>query len=388
MNFLKSRDSKQIAFLISGDFPEGNTKNARLKIFIDGLRKHQWEPAVFSAYPSRFADSLLVEQQKYWNSTPVTFFSISRKYWKHKPFRLVQVLISHVNLLCWTLLFSHKYDAFYYYNPRFSDTLSSLLLLRILGRKVIVDQTELFSSAKNKKIHTVEERLIARYSSSLLVISDRLLNYYQKFRPKKIHRFPIVVDFSRFNVLQEEQKYLIGYIGSFAAKDGINMLLDGVKIAQRKIPQLRLRLVGYNPNSSVLHELCASKGMCGSVEITGTVAYAEIPYLLKACDTLLMNRSKDDFSTYGYPIKLGEYFACQKLVVMSDGLGFSQEFVHGSEAFKFEQENADALAEVLIYRYENMEESHQIASRGFTFAQEHFNGDKMVKFLNQILEEV
>lgn len=385
MNFCSNKEKRTIAFLFSGDFPEGNTKNARLKVLIDGLKKHHWEPTVFSVYPSKFSATIPTAQPKHWNNTAISYFSISRRYWRHKPFRLVQVLFSHVHLLCWSLLFAHKYDVFYYYNPRFTDTLPSLLLQRILGRKVVVDQTELFSSTKNKTIHLLEEKLIARHSSVLLVISDKLMKYYLEFRQKNIYKFPIIVDFKRFDVVANEQEHLIGYIGSFATKDGINVLLDGVKKARSKLPQLRLRLIGYNPNMRALQELCAFKGMSESVDITGTVAYAEIPYLLNECDTFLMNRSKDAFSTYGYPIKLGEYFACRKPILMSDGVGFSQEFVHGVEVYKFEEENAESLATALLNRYKNREVSDEIASRGFTFSRQHFDGEKMVKFLNQIL---
>jgi len=36
-----------------------------------------------------------------------------------------------------------------------------------------------------------------------------------------VELFPILVDFDRFDIKRTEQQFLMGYIGSFAAKDGV-----------------------------------------------------------------------------------------------------------------------------------------------------------------------
>ena len=41
--------SRKLAIVFGGDFPEGNTKNARLKIIAQELKKHHWESTFYSA---------------------------------------------------------------------------------------------------------------------------------------------------------------------------------------------------------------------------------------------------------------------------------------------------------------------------------------------------
>lgn len=379
---------KKLAIVISGDFPEGNTKNARLKIIAKELVEHGWESTFLSSYPTRFGVSIGETNIKKWENFRIVFFSLSRSYWKPKILRILQVLISHCTILLWTLFRAHRYDAFYYYNPRFTDTLVSMILQRFFGRKVIVDQTELFSSQKNRKYHEVEERIIAKYPSVLFVISKPLLTHYQRMRNKQLYLFPILINTQRFDSIEcQEQSYMMGYIGSFAAKDGVDLLMDAVSRLYGDIPQIKLRLIGYNPNEKQLEKLCNELGISEYVEITGSVSYNEIPLLLNECDTLLMNRTDSSFATYGYPIKLGEYFACNKPVIMSDGAGFSKDFDHKKHVYKYKADNVESLVEILKYRYHNEEESQKISATGYTYAKEKFDSRQKTLFLADILNK-
>ncbi|MGK0369072.1 MAG: hypothetical protein ACJAYZ_000939, partial [Bacteroidia bacterium] len=83
---------QRIALVFSGDFPEGNTKNARLKIVANQLSLANWKPAFFSVYPYRFSKSLNHKQPKKWQNLSIKYFSIGRKYPSLFVLRLFQIV--------------------------------------------------------------------------------------------------------------------------------------------------------------------------------------------------------------------------------------------------------------------------------------------------------
>jgi len=382
------KSNTKLALLFSGDFPEGNTKNARLKAIASSLSDQDWDSTFISVMPSKFNKNLGYPQPKKWQGFKIEFSSISRKYPSVFVLRLIQIAMGHLGIIAFVLFSSRTYDTLYFYNPRWMDTLPSLILSSWLGRKTIVDQTELFSTGKNRKIHLSEERLVSKHASKILAISKKIQTHFQSSRSDKVELFPIVVDFHRFDIETEEQKYMMGYIGSFAPKDGVHLLLDAVSILIPKLPKIKLRLIGHNPKLQELVAEVETRGLQDYVEITGTVTFQEVPWLLQECDTLIMNRDSSAFASFGYPIKLGEYFACNKPVLMSDGGGFSDDFEDGNQVYKYTVDSAESLSDKVMYRYNNIGESDAVAKRGYIFAKDHFDSRIIGPLLANILREL
>jgi len=380
--------NKKLALLFSGDFPEGNTKNARLKAIASSLSDQYWDSTFISVMPARFSKNLSYSQPKQWHGFTIKFSSVSRKYPPFFILRLFQVAVGHLGMIAFILFRSKKYDLLYFYNPRWTDTLPSLILSSWLGRKTVVDQTELFSTGKNKKIHLSEERLVSKHATKVLAISNGIQMHFQLSRKDKVEFFPILVDFNRFDRTTTEQQFLMGYIGSFAAKDGVYMLLDAISLLIPQLPQIKLRLIGHNPKLQELVAEVASRGLADYVEVTGTVTFQDIPCLLQECDTLIMNRDSSAFASFGYPIKLGEYFACKKPVLMSNGGGFSDDFEDRNQVYKYTVDSAESLSNTLLYRYDNVEESDAVAKRGYLFAKYHFDSRTIGPLVAKMFREI
>lgn len=153
----------------------------------------------------------------------------------------------------------------------------------------------------------------------ILAISINIDQHFKNLGAKQILRFPIMVEVERFNIDVKARKQLIGYIGSFGPKDGIDFMLRGFKQAQIKIPNLKLRLIGCNLEFPHLKKLIIKLDLEKSIELIGKVDYEDIPRLLMECDTFIMNRTSSKYASFGYPIKLGEYFACNRPTLMSNG---------------------------------------------------------------------
>ena len=100
-----------------------------------------------------------------------------------------------------------------------------------------------------------------------------------------------------------------------------------------------------------------------------------------------MNRNDSLFAQYGYPTKLGEYFACKRAVLMSDGPGFSEDYKDRVEAIKYKVNNPQALADAIIWRYENSAEAAAIAQRGSDYAKTYFSSEVVSEIFMHTLKE-
>ena len=379
--------NKRIALIFSGDFPEGNTKNARLKSLATVLSEQEWDVEFVSVYPSQFSKRAGFKQMHKWEGYKVKRLALGTTYWSPKFIRILQIASGILRLLFFSTFSSYKYDVLYFYCPRFSDSLLGLIICSVLGSRIVVDQTELFS-LKGKR-HEKEEQIIAKRSHLIFAISDVIYEHFQFLNPKaKLLNLPIMVDLSRFETEREEIPKLIGYIGSFAKKDGVDFIVHSFAEAVKELPALRLRLIGYNRDVLNYKALVKELGIEDKVDLTGRVAYKEIPWLLQECDTLILNRRKWKFSEAGYPIKLGEYFACQKPVLMSDIGGFSRYFSHRNEVYKYEAENEESLKNTILYRYKNVGESDAVAKRGREYAEDHFSTNKNGLFFANAIDEL
>jgi glycosyltransferase involved in cell wall biosynthesis len=375
----------KVCFIFSGDFPEGNTKNTRLKSLSEALVNHGIRCEFYSMYPYPFSKTLFAPQPKNWFSTKVTYFSIVRKHPSAFILRVIQLILSHIYCMVWTVFQASKNTIYYYHNPRWADTLPSFLINTMLGRICIVDQTELFSTIAKPKWHKSEERVISKRADILLVLSEPLRRYFKVMRSKPIYILPVIVDLERFKHETKEQKYLIGYLGSFTNNEGINTILEATKILVRINKEIRLRLIGYYPDIIDLKKTVNSLDLSDNVEITGTVTSSEIPWLLKECDTLLLNSEASEYSKYSFPIKLGEYFASKKPVILNDSSSFSDYFEHRNEVFKFTTKDVNSLVEVIQLRYANYGEADAVASRGYQYAENFFDSKKLGSFFTNIV---
>ncbi|MGB1038145.1 MAG: glycosyltransferase family 4 protein, partial [Bacteroidia bacterium] len=301
--------------------------------------------------------------------------------------RFIQIL-SGLLAACYRSFKASKDDIQYFYNPTLFDSSLALCISRFRGLVTVVDQTEIYSINQYKTINKISEFLSAKYASLILTISKPIHDHFSSRREEGVVPSTIFVDFDRFRISVESENFLIGYIGSFADKDGVPMIIKGFAGCLKRFPLARLRLIGNDPfpdkTTKLIHEL----GLTDFVEVVGKVNYNEIPKLLNECDTLVMNRTSSEFAETGYPIKLGEYLACNRTVVMSDGPGFSEDYTHLSEVIKYQVDSTSDFTKKLIWRYENVEKASEIARIGNEYAKRRFDASKEVKVISDNLKSI
>lgn len=343
-----------------------------------------------SVFPSRYsADRHDYSRESYWEGIPFLFLTGNSNYYRNKILRFFQILSGQFMGLIYITLNLKRMSHAYFYCPRFIDTLPLLLYLKIWGKKIIVDQTELFSSLATPRIHRLEEKLIAKYSDVLLVISNKLKEHFEtSYNPKSLYRFPVMVDFKRFDRSREPEKFMLGYLGSFDKKDGVREILYALSELIEQYPKMRLKLIGFNQYKEQYINLITELGLNDHVIMTGKVSYESIPMELLECETLIINRTSDPFSTYGYPIKLAEYFASERTVLISDIPGYAEDLEDGNQVYKYTPDSVSALVECVTRRYRNSGESDAVAKRGREYAEHYFDAETNGLLLKNIISDL
>lgn len=300
----------------------------------------------------------------------LSFFSKWPDLWL---IRVLKVMVGLMRLYGYILFSTQRGDTLFFYNPTFFTTISHIVLANKLGRKTIVDVVELYQYQNNTWYNRLGDKWVFKYVTIPCAISKPLIEFGQQYAQNTIIHLPIIVDHQRFRKDVKPQLKTIGYIGTSAPKDGLDMILEGFAIARKLDKHMKLKIIGPKPIHFDLDKKIEDLGIASLVQWTQTKSLDESVMELLECDTFIMNRDGSPFAQYGYPTKLGEYFACKKPVLMSDGNVFSEDYEDKEEVIKYELNNPQSLAAAISWRYDNEEQAQKIAQSGYDYSVKHFS---------------
>jgi len=388
----------KIAWFANIDFQEGNAANSRIRAFANGLKKNDHQVFLFILSSTLFNSSGTNKKNKgFFNG--IYFNYLSGNVLRPKSFIGRALLYQKAIFNACVLLLKKRnyFDVVFLYNPRLLFFAPIYLFSKILRIPVVIEKTELeesFNSPKLlHKIIRLTDRLDAKFykffCKGLIVISDNLFNHYKHYVPEKIiTKIPAVVDLKRFENIESKIKTnTIGYLGSFAPKDNVGGILKAFKKSLTINPDLKLNLIGFNPNPQLTSQLIHSLNLEAHVHQTGMVSYEEIPKKLNACDLLILNRSGDPYSHFGFPTKLTEYLATGIPVICSKVGNISNFLEHNVSCYFIEPDNYEELSDAILRRYYHYEEFNIIGETGKKMAKTYFDYKLYVPIIESILLE-
>jgi len=172
--------------------------------------------------------------------------------------------------------------------------------------------------------------------------------------PKKVTVIPNAVNIENFNIGEEadlqlaedlglNNKILLGFIGSFYAYEGLNILLQALPkmLAQNK--DIRILLVGGGPQENKLKTLAIQLGIENKVVFTGRVPHDQVQRYYNLIDILVYPRLKMRLTDLVTPLKPLEAMAQGKLLMASDVGGHLELIQDKKTGVIFKSDNPDAL---------------------------------------------
>ncbi|MDB5823274.1 MAG: glycosyltransferase WbuB [Herminiimonas sp.] len=142
-----------------------------------------------------------------------------------------------------------------------------------------------------------------------------------------------------------EGKPVLGFIGSFYAYEGLDILLQALPAMLASDPDIRVLLVGGGPQDKRLKALATKLGISDKVIFTGRVPHDQVQRYYNLIDILVYPRLRMRLTDLVTPLKPLEAMAQGRLMVASDVGGHHELIEDGKTGVLFEAGNPKALAE-------------------------------------------
>jgi len=201
---------------------------------------------------------------------------------------------------------------------------------------------------------------------------------------RKVEVIPNAVDIGDFSVggardealaqqLGLEGKTVLGFIGSFYAYEGLDILLNALPAMLARRPEIRVLLVGGGPQDAALRAQAKALGIEDKVVFTGRVPHSEVQRYYNLVDVLCYPRHKMRLTDLVTPLKPLEAMAQGRLMVASDVGGHKELIDDGRTGVLFAAGDAAALAKQVLALLEAPQKWQEFRQSGRRFVEEERN---------------
>lgn len=321
------------------------------KGFTDGLLRLGHEPIVAANRVLPLSEKVkqyTIPYSEFFTNLPeVLFFPYNRK-----SFREAKKIVEREqpNFLY------QRHSIFNYAGALLKRKLGIPFLLQVEGSEVWVKKN--WGKAYFTKALEWSEEIQFEQADAIIVVSSVLKSQLIGLGvpPEKITVVPNGVDAEKYspdisgeNIRKKfglEEKFVIGYAGTFGHWHGITVLANSVKKIVGEIPNAHFLLIGDGVLRGEVEAILRRDSVERAVTITGMVPSADVPEYLAACNALVISAiNNPDVPFFQSPIKLFEYMAMQKPVIASR-VGQIQEVIEdGVNGLLVEENNPAELAE-------------------------------------------
>ncbi|MEW5965717.1 MAG: TIGR04063 family PEP-CTERM/XrtA system glycosyltransferase [Pseudomonadota bacterium] len=173
--------------------------------------------------------------------------------------------------------------------------------------------------------------------------------------PGKITVIPNAVDIEKFEMggrpdpalkmkLGLGTSRVLGFIGSFYAYEGLDLLIAALPAILKQMPDVKVLLVGGGPQDAALKQQVMRLDLKDRVIFTGRVPHAEVNRYYDLVDVLVYARHRMRLTDLVTPLKPLEAMAQGRLMVASDVGGHRELIDDGRTGVLFRAGDVDDLA--------------------------------------------
>ncbi len=215
----------------------------------------------------------------------------------------------------------------------------------------------------------------------------------------KVTVIPNAVDIESFDTGQTPDEDLrlalglagatvVGFVGSFYAYEGLDLLLQALPALLQRRPKLRLLLVGGGPQEAALKAQAQRLGVADKVVFTGRVPHAQVQRYYDLMEVLAYPRHRMRLTELVTPLKPLEAMAQGRLVVASDVGGHRELIRHGQTGWLFQAGSAATLTDAVIALLDKRESWPQMRRSGREFVERERNWAASVARYRPVFERI
>jgi glycogen(starch) synthase len=205
------------------------------------------------------------------------------------------------------------------------------------------------------------ETWAVKQADAVTVICEGLRNdlVSRGIAANKITVIPNAVDIDKFSVggkpdtelkmkLGLGSSRVLGFIGSFYAYEGLDLLIAALPAILKQMPDVKVLLVGGGPQDTALKQQVMALDLKDRVVFTGRVPHDEVNRYYDLIDVLVYARHPMRLTNLVTPLKPLEAMAQGRLMVASDVGGHKELIQDGKTGVLFRAGNAGELASKVV----------------------------------------
>lgn len=173
-------------------------------------------------------------------------------------------------------------------------------------------------------------------------------------------------------------KTVIGFIGSFYAYEGLDLLLAALPAITARMPDVRVLLVGGGPQEKALKALAQSLSLGDRVVFAGRVPHAEVHRYYSIVDVFAYPRRSMRLTDLVTPLKPLEAMAQGRLLVASDVGGHKELIRDGETGQLFRAGDTVSLADAIVSLLEQRDRWPRLRDQGRRFVEQERTWQKSV----------
>ncbi|MFZ1811086.1 MAG: TIGR04063 family PEP-CTERM/XrtA system glycosyltransferase [Candidatus Nitrotoga sp.] len=200
----------------------------------------------------------------------------------------------------------------------------------------------------------------------------------------KVTLVPNAVDIKKFSIggapdeilktqLGLAGAHILGFIGSFYAYEGLDLLLTALPRILVQTPDVRVLLVGGGPQEDALKQQSRQLGIADKVVFTGRVPHSEVNRYYDLMDVLVYPRHSMRLTELVTPLKPLEAMAQGRLFVASNVGGHKELIRDGETGVLFKAESPQDLANKVLDLLNTPERWPTIKAAGRRFVETERN---------------
>ena len=302
----------------------------------------------------------------------------------------IQMITYHISLLPYLL--NRKSDVYYT-----RDSLTAVLLV-VLGKyrtALVLYESHYFPSTM---IGVWIIKLLSKYLNGVVVLTKMLSEKYVNLgiASDRVIVIPDAVDIESFNRCSKQEardilgikpdSFLVMYVGHMYHWKGVDTL---IKASQLLNDDAEVWLVGGTPEEMPRIEELVSKLNVNRVHLAGYVPYYNVSTYMTAADVLVVpNSGAYDISKYyTSPIKLFEYMASRRPIVVADLPSLREVVTHEETALLFEPDDANSLAAAIKLLHADSVLSEKLAANAAELSKKYTwsnRADSILSFVNNL----
>jgi glycosyltransferase involved in cell wall biosynthesis len=158
--------------------------------------------------------------------------------------------------------------------------------------------------------------------------------------------------------------FSILYHGSLVPRNGFDLAVDALEIAQKRIPGARLMVCGErNAYFEEVMKSVQERGLQESVHYLGVKDLRQIVEVINSCDLGVVPNHRNSFTQINTPTRIFEYLSLGKPVIAPRTLGI-EDYFGKSDLLFFEPGDSADLARQIEFAFFNQNQLAGIVERG------------------------